>query len=163
MSLWDTISSEGGGADRLQPLLDEMTNAATTGTDTDEFGTWEVTTVQQDLTTIPGLDLVTGGLGSGSGSVLQLRDPNVTVAVGKLPAGAGWRVVITSPLAAIKIPGLVGAKLDPQGQLIPDPAFPEVTFVVPQLRVRIMQLAGQPVAVKLLSSATSSGGGADDI
>lgn len=163
MSLWDTLSGAGGGADRLQPLLEQMTDTVTTSTDTDEFGTWDVATVTQSVTGLPGLDLATGGLGSG-GSLLQLRDPNVTVAVGVLQAPAsGWRVIITSPLAAIRVPGLVGAKLDPQGQLIPDPAFPDVSFVVPQLRVRVMQLAGQSVGVKLLSSATTSGGGTEDI
>ncbi|MGL4256522.1 MAG: hypothetical protein ACRCSL_09315, partial [Microbacterium sp.] len=163
MSLWDTLSGAGGGADRLRPLLEQMTGAVTTSTETDEFGTWDVTSVTQSVTSIPGLDLTSGGLG-GSGSLLQLRDPNVTVAVGDLQAPAsGWRVVITAPLAAIRVPGLVGAKLDARGQLIPDPAFPEVTFVVPQLRVRVMQLSGQAVAVKLLSSATSSGGGTEDI
>ncbi|WP_127473873.1 DUF6603 domain-containing protein [Microbacterium sulfonylureivorans] len=163
MSLWDTLSDAGGGADRLRPLLEQMTGPITTSTDDDEFGTWDVSSVTQSVTAIPGIDLATGGMG-GSGSLLQLRDPNITVAVGELRApDSGWRVVITAPIAAIKVPGLVGAKLDPQGQLIPDPAFPDVSFVVPQLRVRVMQLSGQSVAVKLLSSATSSGGGTEDI
>ncbi len=163
MSLWDTLSGAGGGANRLQPLLEQMTDTVATSTETDEFGTWDVATVQQNLTSMPGLDLATGNL-SGGNSLLQLRDPNVTVAVGMLRAPAsGWRVIITSPLAAIKVPGLVGAMLDIQGQLIPDPAFPEVAFVVPQLSVGVMQLAGQSVAVKLLSSATSSGGGSENV
>ena len=163
MSLWDSLSGAGGGADRLQPLLEQMTNTVTTSTETDEFGTWDVATVQQSLTGAPGIDLATGNLGGGT-SLLQLRDPNVTVAVGILQSPAsGWRVVITSPLATIKVPGLVGAQLDPQGQLIPDPAFPSVVFVIPQVRLRVMQGGGQSVAVKLLSSATSSGGGTDNV
>ncbi|GAA3907308.1 hypothetical protein [Microbacterium invictum] len=163
MSLWDSLSGEGGGADRLRPLLEQLTDAVTTSTETDEFGTWDVVSVTQSLTDLPGLDLTTGGLG-GAGSILELRDPNVTVAVGTLPAPASaWRVIITAPLAAIKVPGLVGAKLDAQGQLIPDPAFPDVVFVVPQLRLRVMQLAGQSVAVTLLSATTTAGGGTDDI
>ncbi|MDT0185162.1 hypothetical protein Q9S36_33765 [Microbacterium sp. ARD31] len=164
MSLWDTLAGAGGGSDRLRPLLEQMTDTVTTSTETDEFGTWDVATVQQSIAGLPGLDLATGATTGGTGSFLELRDPNITVAVGILQAPAsGWRVIVTAPLAALRIPGLVGAKLDPQGQLIPDPAFPDVAFVVPQLRVRIMQLGTQAVGVKLLSSATSAGGGTEDI
>lgn len=168
--LWGLLENA-GGADRLKSLLEQLDdNLIADSIETDEAGrTWGVSSVTQDIDDLLDLDLAPGGRSS-----LELRDPNVTVAVGTLNPGntpgaaagdpdAGWRVIITTPIAAFRDHGLYGAKLDGQGQLVPHPDHPEVYFVVPQLRVRILKLASGSVKVKILSSASAAGGGTADI
>ena len=60
-----------------------------------------------------------------------------------------------APSVAVRTPFLRGAFLDAQGQLRADPAQPTVAFVLPALRIRVQQLAGDSVGVKLLSASTT--------
>lgn len=173
MSLWDQIPSgakNGGGLDPLRSVL-ESTNGSGPVEETDADGTWLVYTATMNLTGPLALDPRTGAFSSSSGSggtPLEFRDPNISAALGVHLTGpggtrdGGWRVIVGAPSLAVRTPFLRGAFVDAQGQLRADPARPTVAFVLPALRIRVMQLAGAPTGVKLLS-ATTTGSPTDNV
>lgn len=166
MSVWDDLPAEArnsGSLDGLRPLLDGLTGTGPVE-QTDGDGTWSVYTATENLSGPLALDPRTGAFSPSSGltgTPIEFRDPNVSVAVGLHLTGpggtrdGGWRVIVGAPSVAIRTPFLRGAFLDVQGQLRADPAQPTVAFVLPALRIRVQQLAGDSVGVKLLSASTT--------
>ena len=157
MSLWDDLPADArnsGQLDSLRPLLQGL-NGTGPVEQTDADGTWSIYTATENLTGPLALDPRTGafsgGSGGSSGTPIEFRDPNVSVALGLHLTGpggtrdGGWRVILGAPSIAIRIPVLRGAFLDAQGQLRADPAQPTVAFVLPALRIRVQQLAGASV------------------
>ena len=173
MSVWDDLPADarnGGALDGLRPLLEGL-NGTGPVEETDADGTWSVYTATENLTGPLALDARSGAFSTTSGlsgTPIEFRDPNVSVAVGLHltgPGGArdgGWRVIVGAPSVAIRTPMLRGAFVDGQGQLRADPAQPTVAFVLPAIRIRVQQLAGGSTGVKLLS-ATTAGSPTDNI
>ena len=173
MSLWDELPSalrDSGELDSLRPLLDGLNGTGPTQTHDDD-GDWSTYTATEDLRRSLSLDPMTGAFSTSSGSTgtpLEFPDPSVTVELSfhlTAPAGSrdgGWKVVLGTPRAILRLPFLRGATLDGQGQLRADPSNPVVSFLLPALRVKVKQLSGQAVSVELMSAATS-GVGVDKI
>lgn len=173
MSLWDELPAgarNSGTLDGLQSVLESVDGTGPTE-ETDADGTWSVYTATLNLTRPLALDPRTGSFTSSSGSTgtpIEFRDPNLSVAVGLHLTGPGgtrddgWRIIVGAPSIALRTPFLRGAFVDAQGQLRADPAQPTVAFVLPALRIRVMQLAGDSTAVKLLS-ATTTGSPTDNV
>lgn len=165
MSLWDELpagSRDSGQLDSLRPLLDGLTGSGPTEV-TDADGTWRTYTATEDLHGPLSLDPGSGGFTRSPGTAgtpIEFPDPTTSVTLGLHltgPGGAtdgGWRVILAAPSAIVRLPFLRGALLDGQGQLRADPANPDVRFTLPALRIRVQQLAGGSVGVKLLSAST---------
>ena len=166
MTLWDELpaAARNGGLGGLQSIL-QSTTVSGPVEEADSDGSWSVYTGNLNLSGPLGLDPRTGAFGSGSsgggGTPIEFRDPNVGVNLALHLSGAGgardggWRVILAAPSVAIRTSFLRGAFLDGQGQLRADPVNPTVAFVLPAIRIRLMQLAGGSVAVKLLSASTT--------
>jgi large repetitive protein len=173
MSMWDDLPApvqNSGALDALRPLLEDLDVTGPTET-TDDAGTWDTWTFDQDLTRPLALNPRTGGFGSSQGSTgtpIEFTDPHVDgdFSLHKTgPGGArddGWRLRIASPSFLFRVPFLRGAMLDGQGQLRADPAKPQVGFVVPKVRFEVKQLAGASVGMRILS-ATTTGTPVDEI
>ena len=165
MSLWDEFPSssrDSGQLDGLRPLLDGLTGTGPVE-ETDADGTWRTWTATETLPGPLSLDPQSGAFSTTSGSTgtpIEFPDPHLTVALGLHQTGpggtldGGWRATVSTPVANLRLPFLRGAFLDAQGQLRADPANPDVRFTLPALRVRVQQLAGGSVGVKLLSAST---------
>ena len=175
MSLWDDLPAtarDTGALDSLQsPLSAIDTSGVAPHEVTDVDGTWSVRSVAVDIPQLAGLsvDPATGRFGgAGSSTPIEFVGTSVTVTYGRHlvgPGGAedgGWHLDLDVPGIRILVPFLRGAKLDGQGQLIFDPANPQVRFIVPRIVVRIMQLAGASLTSRLRSASTS-GNPVDDI
>lgn len=167
MSLWDELPARtrnSGELDNLKPLLDGLTGSGSTES-TDSDGTWRTYSATENLHGPLSLDPTSGAFThtpGGNGTPIEFPDPTSTVALGLHLTGpggttdGGWRVILAAPSMIIRLPFLRGAKLDGQGQLRADPAHPDVAFTLPALRIRVQQLTGASVGVKLLSA--SAGG-----
>ncbi|HEY3436718.1 MAG TPA: hypothetical protein VGK35_03410, partial [Actinotalea sp.] len=168
MSLWDELPSNatsGGALDTLKPVLQSV--SAPSHTDRPESdGTWRIWSTTLGGDSPLNVDLASGALtrgpagsgAAGSGGALEVAG-GVTLELGlKLdstsnPDGTARLMVIT-PKAAVKVPFLRGAKLDAQGQLRADGAHPDVRFLLPGLRIRLLRPVGGALAVDLLSATT---------
>jgi large repetitive protein len=165
MSLWDELPAglrNSGELDSLRPLLDGL-NGTGPVEETDADGSWSVYTATENLKGALSLDPQTGAFSTSSGSSgtpIEFPDPTVSVTLGfhlTGPGGTrdgGWRVILGAPSVLLKLPFLRGAMLDGQGQLRADPANPIVRITLPSLRIRVQQLSGSSVGVKLLSATT---------
>ncbi len=165
ISLWDELPAslrDAGELDSLKPLLDGLTGSGPVE-ETDSDGTWSVYTATEDLHGPLSLDPQSGAFAHSAGNdgtPIEFPDPKVTVALGVHltgPGGSkdgGWRVTLGAPSVLLRLPYLRGAMLDGQGQLRADPGNPVVRFTLPALRIRVQQLAGASVGVKLLSATT---------
>ncbi len=165
MSLWDDLPGSvrnAGALDGARPILSAL---AATGPDetSDADGAWQTWTIDADLTGPLSLDPGTGAFGDRSGTggtPFEFPDPHVvgTFSLHRSASGAdldgGWRLLLTVPALHVRMPFLRGAKLDGDGHLVFDPDNAVVRFVVPRIRVRVQQFAGQAVAVDLLSLST---------
>jgi large repetitive protein len=166
MTVWGDLPAEAtnsGSLDGLRPLLEGLAGSGPVE-ETDSEGTWSVYTATENLSGPLALDPRTGAFSPSSsltGTPIEFRDPNVSVAVGLHLSGpggtrdGGWRVIVGAPSVAIRVPLLRGAVLDAAGQLRADPSQPTVAFVLPALRLRVQQLSGDAVGVKLLSASTT--------
>ena len=175
MSLWDDLPSgvrDTGALDPLQGALSAIDTAGLVPHEvTDVDGTWSVRSTAVDVPALAGLsvDPATGRWGgAGSSTPVELVDTQVTVAYGRHLTGpggtedGGWHLDLDVPGIRILVPFLQGARLDTSGRLLPDPANPQVRFILPRVVLRTMQLSGGTVATRLRSASTS-GNPVDDI
>lgn len=165
-SLWDDLPADlrdSGSVDSLEPLLDSV-ETPTESEESDADGAWRVYSTSLGDEDPLSLDPSTGDFkrGPGSGATpLEFPDPRVSFdlrlhldAPGGDPDGRA-QLVVATPRAIVRLPSLRGAKLDPQGQLQPDPDNREVKFHLPALRIRVERLVSEGISVKLLSASTT--------
>ena len=152
-----------GSLDGLRPLLEGVDTPAST-TETDGEGTWRVYRDSFGGSDPLSIDPSTGSFTRGpvanrSSTPLEFPDPRVNVELAlHLDAGGNpdgtVRLTVATPSAILRLPFLRGALLDAQGQLRPDPANPDVRFLLPALRIRVRREAAGGVSASLLSAAT---------
>ncbi|TPV53463.1 hypothetical protein FJ661_02460 [Pseudarthrobacter phenanthrenivorans] len=175
MSLWDDLPSDVRNTGALDPLEDALRAMDTAGLTpretTDVDGTWSVRSVAVDVPQLAGVsvDPATGRWGgAGSSTPIELTGTQATIAYGRHLTGpggtedGGWHLDLDVPGIRLLVPYLRGAMLDTRGQLVFDPANPQVRFILPRIVIRTMQLAGATVGTRLRSASTS-GNPVDDI
>ncbi|WP_427117238.1 DUF6603 domain-containing protein [Pseudarthrobacter scleromae] len=175
MSLWDDLPSDLRNTGALSPLESALKAIDTAGLTpreiTDVDGTWSVRSVAADVPQLAGVsvDPATGRWGgAGSSTPIELTGTQVTIAYGRHLTGmggtedGGWHLDLDVPGIRLLVPYLRGAMLDTRGQLVFDPANPQVRFILPRIVIRTMQLAGATVGTRLRSASTS-GSPVDDI
>lgn len=175
MSLWDDLPAEVRNSGALDPLQGALQAIDTGGLSAREVsdvdGTWSVRSVAVDVPQLAGIsvDPATGRYGgAGSSTPVEFVDAQVTILYGRHLTGTGgtedggWHLDLDVPGVRLLVPYLRGAKLDPRGQLVADPDHAQVRFILPQVIIRTMQLAGQSVVTRLRSASTS-GNPVDDI
>ena len=156
--------AELGALDWLRPLLDGLTGTGPVEV-TDADGTWSVYTANQNLTGPLALDPRTGAFSSSSGATgtpIEFRDPNVSGRGRPAPhrsrrdprrrlARHSRRPVGRRPhRRSCAAPS--STRRDSFGPTRPSRPSPSSC---PALRIRVQQLAGDSVGVKLLSASTS--------
>ena len=167
MSLWDDMPSSlksGGALDALEPVLDSVDTPTEEERTEDDGFTWRVWKTSAGGDEPLSLDPASGTFSRSpsaaisTGTPLVFPDPSVDLELGLRLTGPGGdpdgtvRLVVDTPSAVVRLPFLRGAVLDAQGQLRADPAHPDVRFILPALRVRLLRPAGQGLDVTLLSS-----------
>ncbi len=167
MSLWDDMPSSlknGGGLDALEPVLDSVDTPTEQERTEDDGFTWRVWTTTVGGDAPLSVDPATGSFSRSpsaavsTGTPIVFPDPGVGLELGLRLTGPGGdpdgtvRLVIDTPSAFVRVPFLRGAVLDAQGQLRADPANPDVRFILPALRIRLLRPAGEGLDVELLSS-----------
>ncbi|GKV70913.1 hypothetical protein [Pseudarthrobacter sp. NCCP-2145] len=175
MSLWDDLPSDLRNTGALDPLENALKAIDTAGLTprevTDVDGTWSVRSVAVDVPQLAGVsvDPATGRWGgAGPSTPIELTGTQATIAYGRHLTGpggtedGGWHLDLDVPGIRLLVPYLRGAMLDTRGQLVFDPANPQVRFILPRIVIRTMQLAGATVGTRLRSASTS-GSPVDDI
>ncbi len=176
MSLWDLLPEtlrDSGSLDGIKDSLEAVDDSVlipTTITEPDG-SQWSVRTLSVDVPELLGLQLdsATGRFAGDAGpdsTALEFSSETLQLSLGlRLTAGVedgSWFLDLDTPGLRVAVPYLRGAKLDSTGQLVADPAHPQVRFLLPRLVVRINQLDAGPVGVKL-KSATISGTAVNDV